>query len=194
MKFLDYLPYVLIVYGIIGAIVCFSNLSTVASLGGLQAPVEAEFKSVSQTLDHASDAAARAAASIREGKSALHSGSEVVEQAADAFGAISDVAGFEVLGWRPFGTAGPYFKQLDGNLEKLAIELVKTGDAMEGNAADMELIADDLMDVSNNFDMIARKFTSDGGGSLKKLFTSLLIYAALLHLMFALTGLLLLKK
>lgn len=185
------IPTILIIYGVLGAIVSLAALAVVwqAPTDKAVPDVQDEFLVASRMLLEASDATANVAVTASEASGALVSGSQASRQAAMAFRDVSEVAGFEVLGVRPFAKAQEHFSVGASSIDEFSDRVDDTADSLVQNSKDLRVISKDLRETGRMLDSAHKKFAMIEPVSKAQALTSYLLgYFVVMHVMFALIG------
>ena len=188
-----------ILFGISGAIFSFGGIYVLNSYKESFDTINDLSKSVAETLEETADmlknsdeTTGHIAESIRITKNTINYTSEISYESGLAFNEVASLASFEILGFQPLGAAEDYFNDIGSNLIGLSEELSMAEANLEVNASDLERTGDDLesisielMDVSKEFSQAIDSFSIY---RLVLIIKYLLVYLAILNIIFILNG------
>ena len=132
------------------------------------------------------------AESIRATKKTIKYTSVISYDSGIAFEKMSDLVGFEIIGFKPLEGAEDYFKDIGNNLVGLSEELDSATVNMETNASDLDKISGNLEVISVKLDDVALRFNDSINlfsiYNLARIIKYLLVYLVILNIIFILNG------
>jgi len=190
---------IIILFGLCGAVFAFGGLSILNShqqefdqVHELSLSVSSSLEEIIDMLENSSETTDNIAKTVRTTKDTLSYTSEITNNSGEAFGEVSGMVGFEIMGYKPLGGAENYFTDIKNNMIGLSRELELIQDSLETNASDIDRIGVDLADISVDLENVSTQFnqiidTYDIYGFVSIL-NYVLIYLGILNLIFILCG------
>ena len=185
------------VAGIVGSIagipIANKYLKSVNALPEINESVVAGFSSISGTITDVSTTTKNVTQTLIETKKSLSNASLLSDQAGTAFHQISKYVGFDILGYKPLAETSTYFNDIGDTLSELSNQISNTVDSLDVNIRDVAKLSQDFILISAKLDKVSevssKTMTLLPVGSFLKVAYILLIYIAVLHLMFVIIGL-----
>jgi hypothetical protein len=191
---------ILILFGLTGvagsiAGIPISNkyLKSFNTLPEINESVVAGFSSISGTITDVSTTTKNVTQTLIETKNSLSNASLLSDQAGTAFHQISKYVDFDILGYKPLAETSTYFNEIGDTLSELSSQISNTVDSLDVNIQDVDKLSRDFILISTKLDKVSevssKTLTLLPIGSFLKVANILLIYIAVLHLMFVIIGL-----
>ena len=191
---------ILILFGVAGMVgsiagipIANKYLKSVNALPEINESVVAGFSSISGTITDVSTTTKNVTQTLIETKKSLSNASLLSDQAGTAFHQISKYVGFDILGYKPLAETSTYFNDIGDTLSELSNQISNTVDSLDVNIRDVAKLSQDFILISAKLDKVSevssKTMTLLPVGSFLKVAYILLIYIAVLHLMFVIIGL-----
>jgi hypothetical protein len=185
------------VAGVVGAIagipIANKYLKSIGTLPEINESVVAGFSSISGTVVDVSTTTKNVTKTLIETKKSLSNASLLSDQAGTAFRQISKYVDFDILGYKPLAETSTYFNDIGDTLSELSSQISNTVDSLDANIQDVDKLSQDFILISAKLDKISevssKTLTFLQIESFLKVAYILLIYIAVLHLMFVIIGL-----
>jgi len=192
--------FILILFGVAGIAgsiagipVANKYLRSVNTLPEINESVVAGFSSISGMITDVSATTKNVTQTLTETKESLKNASELSDEAAAAFYEISQYVEFDILGFKPLAETSTYFNDLGDTLTELSGQISNTAGSLDVNIRDVDKLSQDFTQISTKMDKVSevssKTLTLLPVESFLKVAYVLLIYIAVLHLMFVITGL-----
>ena len=183
--------------GMVGSIagipIANKYLKSFNTLPEINESVVAGFSSISGTIIDVSTTTKNVTQTLIETKKSLSSASSLSDQAGTAFHQISKYVDFDILGYKPLAETSTYFNDIGDTLSELSNQISNTVDFLDVNIRDVDKLSQDFILISAKLDKVSevssKTMTLLPIGSFLKVTYILLIYIAVLHLMFVIIGL-----
>lgn len=191
---------ILIVFGVAGIAASIAGipvakkyLKSINTIPEINESVVAGFSSVSGMITDVSATTKNVTQTLNETKRSLSNASLLSDQAADAFYQISKYVEFDILGYKPLEETSAYFNGIGDTLIELSSQISNTADSLDVNIQDVDKLSQDFVMISAKMDKVSEVSSKTlmllPIESFLKVAYMLLIYIAVLHLMFVIIGL-----
>lgn len=196
---------ILIFFGISGCalsvtgLVYFNkNLSFTQEETNFGASLDESILSVSDMMKDTSKGLENASLTLKQVEESLANAQELLSTSSFAFYDIAETINFEILGYRPLEKSYGYFIGIGDSLSLLSSDIGKTALYINTNSADLTKISENIDDITininNTYKNFSGTFSNIANLNISSIFTYILIYILVLHVMFVLIGLVLILK
>ena len=197
---LKFFAVILILFGVAGVVGAIAGipiankyLKSINTFPEINESVVAGFSSISGTIVDVSTTTKNVTKTLIETKNSLSNASLLSDQAGTAFHQISKYVDFNILGYKPLAETSTYFNDIGDTLSELSSQISNTVDSLDANIRDVNKLSQDFILISVKLDKISeissKTLTFLPIESFLKVAYILLIYIAILHLMFLIIGL-----
>ena len=188
-----------ILFGLSGAIVSFGGIfvlnsyeENIDNIHELSLSVAGTIEKTADMLKNSNETTGHIAESIRITKNTISYTSEISYDSGMAFKEVAGLVGFEILGFQPLWAAEEYFNDIGNNLTGLSEELSMAEDNLEINASDLDRVGRDLENISTELGDVSTRFNQTINSfsiyNLVLIIKYLLVYLAVLNIIFILNG------
>lgn len=182
-----------VVGSLVGIPIANKYLKSFDTLPEINESVVAGFSSISGTIVDVSTTTKNITQTLIETKKSLSNASLLSDQAGTSFHQISNYVDFDILGYKPLAETSTYFNDIGDTLSDLSNQISNTVDSLDVNIRDVDKLSQDFILISAKLDKVSeisnKTLTLLPIGSFLKVAYILLIYIAILHLMFVFIGL-----
>ncbi len=196
---------ILILFGVSGCalsvtgLVYFKkNLSFTREEADFGASLDKNILSVSDMMRDTSKGLENASLTLKQVEETLANAQELLGTSSFAFYDIAETINFEILGYRPLEKSYEYFIGVGDSLSLLSSDIGKTALYINTNSADLTKISKNIDDITvninNTYKNFSGTFSDIANFNISSVFTCMLIYILVLHIMFVLIGLVLILK
>lgn len=196
---------ILIFFGISGCalsvtgLVYFNkNLSFTQEETNFGASLDESILSVSDMMKDTSKGLENASLTLKQVEESLANAQELLSTSSFAFYDIAETINFEILGYRPLEKSYGYFIGIGDSLSLLSSDIGKTALYINTNSADLTKISENIdaitININNTYKNFSGTFSNIANLNISSIFTYILIYILVLHVMFVLIGLVLILK
>jgi hypothetical protein len=197
---LKFFAVILILFGVAGVVgsiagipIANKYLKGINTLPEINEAVVEGFSSISGTIVDVSKTTKNITQTLIETKKSLSNASLLSDQAGTAFHQISKYVDFDILGYTPLAETATYFNDIGDTLSALSSQISNTVGSLDVNIQDVNKLSQDFILISAKLDKVSevssKTLTVLPIESFLKVAYILLIYIAVLHLMFVIIGL-----
>jgi len=188
-----------LIFGLTGAAFSFSGIFILRSheqgfrnIHNFSLSVSSSIQEIDAMLNNLEGTADNIAENLRTTKNIIGHTSTISYESGIAFHEVSEMVGFEILGFRPLGDAESYFSDIGGNLVGLSVELDEAVENLETNVSDVETIGQNLENISSELSQASASFDQAiNSFNIYHVYSGikyLLVYSGMLSIMFILNG------
>ena len=197
---LKFFAVILILFGLAGIVgsiagipIANKYLKGINTFPEINESVVAGLSSISGTIVDVSTTTKNVTKTLIETKKSLSNASLLSDQAGTSFHQISNYVDFDILGYKPLAETSTYFNDIGDTLSDLSNQISNTVDSLDVNIRDVDKLSQDFILISAKLDKVSeisnKTLTLLPIESFLKVAYILLIYIAILHLMFVFIGL-----
>jgi len=197
---LKFFAFILILFGLAGVAgsiagipIANKYLKSFNTLPEINESVVDGFSSITGTITDVSTTTKNVTQTLIETKKSLSNASLLSDQTGVAFRQISKYVDFDILGYKPLAETSIYFNDIGNTLSELSNQISNIVDSLDVNIRDVDKLSQDFISITTKLDKVSKISSSTLTllpiESFLKVAYVLLIYIAVLHLMFIIIGL-----
>lgn len=167
--------------------------ASIKDIENINTSVSLSFEAITSVVKNTQTATENIAESINNAKDSLVSASKTASTSSEAVYSIAEITNFDILGYRPMEEASKYFILLGDNLLDLSQNINQTANSLDVNESDIKILGSDFEEIFSRLETISSEMentmTFISSGNYSGLMNIAIIYIAVLHFMFLITGL-----